>query len=350
MDISRYTVRPFTEADLTAKGSEAVMTEAWEDIYSGYRSQLGDELFGYFYGDYRLRVYSDFKRDMTSCSANGLAFTVIDSNDGSTAAMGCGRISVRADIPTGHIGINAVRRDLWRNGIGSFLQRTILSEMKARGAEFAQARTGYDDAHTAARRSYESAGFTHITPHTNYYRDNSKTPAASSFTLPDNIVIRRPQNEAEIRRMAEMSVEVWQPIWDSTYKMLGHDIFHSIGDRRLNRYNETCNMCSDGRTNAYLMLVGDDIAAYCSWRVENAPGGKYGAVLQNGVSSAFKGRGLGLVMQNCIVHDMLGTGLKYARVTTGLDDGHIPARKTYERSGFCRSIPFCSYYKQFRTL
>ena len=33
-------------------------------------------------------------------------------------------------------------------------------------------------------------------------------------------------------------------------------------------------------------------------------------------------------------------------VTTGLDDGHAPARRAYEKAGFEKNLPSLTYYKK----
>jgi hypothetical protein len=38
--------------------------------------------------------------------------------------------------------------------------------------------------------------------------------------------------------------------------------------------------------------------------------------------------------------------MRFAMVTTGLDEGHARARRAYERAGFDRSLHFLTYYKE----
>ena len=42
--------------------------------------------------------------------------------------------------------------------------------------------------------------------------------------------------------------------------------------------------------------------------------------------------------------ELLKKGCQYARVHTGLDDGHAPARRAYERTGFAHPVPRIVYY------
>ena len=66
----------------------------------------------------------------------------------------------------------------------------------------------------------------------------------------------------------------------------------------------------------------------------------------NSVGADFAGKGIGSFMYRYIITEAKRRGAKYAAVCTGLDDGHAPARRAYEKSGFTRSsaIETIDYY------
>ncbi len=336
MDEKRFTIRNFIPSDYTRECPLTV--EAWRGIFDGYRAQLGDDMFEFFYGGWEDRKYGEFSASMHKNGEAGRAFTIVDNSDGSVAAMG----SWNAGDTTGVICSNSVRSDLRGNGLGSALYRRLLDSMRENGKKYAQVGTGLDDAHASARRAYERAGFGYPVPTVLYFRDNEKSPAASGITIPDGFIVRRP-DEFEFERVAKLAIEAWQPIWRESRRLLGDELFASLGDREKAKYDEAMNALKNPSTNVYILCHGDDIAGFCSWGVSDAPGGKFGLAGLNGVADAYKGQRLGLVMQNYIARDMLDQGLKYARVPTGLDDGHAPARKTYERSGFSHTLPSVTY-------
>lgn len=345
MDTQRFLIRPFEDGDFTR--DNPITVEAWRGIFDGFKAQLGEEFFNYYYTGWEDRKYSEYGTSMAANAKNGMAFTIVDTSDNSIAGMGSHRMSGE----TGQVCSNAVRADLRGNGLGSAMHRTLLDSMRKHGAKFASVGTGLDAAHASARRSYEAAGFNCQTPHITYYRDNRKAPAAlcdrlEKGELPENAVIRRPINDEERRAVAELSVEAWQPIWKTARELVGERIYASMGDRKTAKYNSTYEMLQHDDIFGYGLYIDGVLAGFCSWRIENVPGGKGGVVGLNGVADAFKGRGLGFVMQNYIVRDMLAHDICYAKVLTGLDDGHAPARRTYEKSGFDRSIPTTTYYME----
>ena len=49
-------------------------------------------------------------------------------------------------------------------------------------------------------------------------------------------------------------------------------------------------------------------------------------------------------MYNFVLEKMREEGMLYAKVHTGLDDGHIPARRAYQKVGFEKNLPSVDYY------
>nr|MBQ4318108.1 GNAT family N-acetyltransferase [Clostridia bacterium] len=336
MDEKRFKFRPFEESDFTR--DNPVTVDAWEGIFAGFKEQLGEELFDFFYTGYRDTKFNEFRTSMTNNGKAGRAFTLIDTSDNSIAAMG----SYTYRDGFGTICSNAVRGDLRGYGLGSGLHRKLLDSMRAEGIKYAQVGTGLDEAHASARRSYERAGFDRAVPNVVYFRKNSTAPAADGFELPDGIELRTP-DESDCVRIAEIAVEAWQPIWAETRRLCGDELFAVMGDRAAEKYNAALADARNPAVFTYGLYVKGALAGFCNWRTASAPGGNFGQVGLNGISDAYKGHGYGLVMQNFIVCDMLERGIEYSKVMTGLDAGHAPARKTYERSGFKNCLPSVTY-------
>jgi GNAT superfamily N-acetyltransferase len=76
-----------------------------------------------------------------------------------------GFISIKLDDSgVGELGLNAVHPDHAGRGIGSWMYREALAELKHRGAKVATVGTGGDPSHAPARRAYEKAGFGPVIP------------------------------------------------------------------------------------------------------------------------------------------------------------------------------------------
>ena len=69
-----------------------------------------------------------------------------------------------------------------------------------------------------------------------------------------------------------------------------------------------------------------------------------GAIGNNAIDLGHQGRGVGAAMHAFALDRFREMGLQYASVTTGLDDGHAPARRAYEKAGFTVRQENVTYY------
>ena len=71
-----------------------------------------------------------------------------------------------------------------------------------------------------------------------------------------------------------------------------------------------------------------------------------GEILNNAADPDCGIKGIGQQMYKAVLEYFRQKGLKFVRVTTGLDEGHARARSAYERAGFDRSLQFVTYYQE----
>lgn len=329
MDTARYSIRNFEEADFNRENP--LTAEAWRGIFEGYRAQLGDAFYETFYPNWQDRKYNEFGASMKRNAEAGRAVTIVD-RDGRIAAMGS--YTVRGSV--GVVVSNAVHPELRGRGIGHAMYDELLRRMRAEGLRYAEVTTGGDEAHTGARRAYQAAGFGHPVPHVLYFRDNEK--AVHGLPLPENTAIRPPRGE-EYEAVCSLAVQAWEPIWRESERMLGDLFVPMRGDFRRAKYDSTMAALNNPGTCSYVLTENGRIAGFCTWRRE----GENAQVGLNGVGDAYHGRGYGFLMQQYITSDMLAHSIRYARVLTGGDPGHAPARHTYEKAGFSAFLPSVTY-------
>ena len=71
-----------------------------------------------------------------------------------------------------------------------------------------------------------------------------------------------------------------------------------------------------------------------------------GVISSNAVDPEVRGHGIG-PKTVCFFQDrMRQEGLQYAQVSTGLDDGHAPARCAYAKTGFEKDFGRISYTRK----
>ncbi len=71
-----------------------------------------------------------------------------------------------------------------------------------------------------------------------------------------------------------------------------------------------------------------------------------GTIRNNAVGMDHQGRGIATAMYQYVLGLFRGAGLKYALVTSGLDPGHAPARKAYEKAVFNLRREDVTYYQR----
>jgi GNAT superfamily N-acetyltransferase len=64
------------------------------------------------------------------------------------------------------------------------------------------------------------------------------------------------------------------------------------------------------------------------------------------VSSEFRGKGIGPRQYEFIFEKLKSLGAIAVKVTTGFDDAHAPARRAYEKAGFCANTKSITYFKK----
>jgi fructose/tagatose bisphosphate aldolase len=76
--------------------------------------------------------------------------------------------------------------------------------------------------------------------------------------------------------------------------------------------------------------------------------GELGTIGLNAVDAACRGHGIAGKLHAFALDKMRSEGATVAKVLTGLDDAHAPARRAYEKSGFRKNLPSVTYYKDLR--
>jgi GNAT superfamily N-acetyltransferase len=71
-----------------------------------------------------------------------------------------------------------------------------------------------------------------------------------------------------------------------------------------------------------------------------------GTIGTNAVQSAFRGRGIGGQLYQKVFDCLKAEGISFVKVVTGLDEGHAPARRAYEKAGFKANLKSICYYKK----
>ncbi len=141
----------------------------------------------------------------------------------------------------------------------------------------------------------------------------------------------------------DIAVRAWESIHVSAIEDLGEDMHEALfSDWRERKSDDVRRMLSGERS--YVALLDGKVVGFVGYRVN--PEKKLGHISLNAVDPALRGKGIAPKMYAFVKEKMREEGMLYATVHTGLDAGHAPARRAYEKAGFKRGRPSIDYYQE----
>ncbi len=154
-----------------------------------------------------------------------------------------------------------------------------------------------------------------------------------------------------IRAFAPADLPVIVDIGNRAWKEIKKMTRDSLGDRLADRFNPEGDSVTKGREiesfaastpeNIFICEEDNRIVGFITFVL--APGG-VGVIGNNAVDPECGLKGIGQQMYRAVLEHFRKNGMKTARVTTGLDYAHTPARRAYERAGFSRKLESVTYY------
>ena len=159
-----------------------------------------------------------------------------------------------------------------------------------------------------------------------------------------NLIIR----EAEPRdhgAIDEIVGSAWKDVFDYFRRTMGDELFHAArGDWQAAKTRQVIASCEgQGGARVYVAEVDGRVAGFVTSHVDERR--RIGEIGNNAVHPEFQGRGIATRMYEFVLDEMRRRGCLYAKVSTGGDSTHAPARRAYEKTGFDRSVPHVTYWR-----
>ncbi len=150
----------------------------------------------------------------------------------------------------------------------------------------------------------------------------------------------------DMDRVGEIAREAWRRIHDSSTQILGEEM-HGV----------LCANWEEEKTAAVRRhweqfpewfrvveaMERRKVVAFLTYRIDR--GKSMGRITNNAVAPEVQGKGIGTAMYRYALRCFRSEGLRFAAVGTGLDEGHAPARRAYEKVGFNIAQPQVTYYQ-----
>jgi len=149
----------------------------------------------------------------------------------------------------------------------------------------------------------------------------------------------------DIESACKIAVEAWKPIFDNYRRLLGEELFDVLHkDWEERKADEIRNHY--GRYPEWMLVTEEDgeIVGFITFILGRKR--EIGEIGNNAVKPEYQRRGIGTMQYQKVLGIFKREKMRFAKVTTGLDEAHAPARAAYEKVGFKKTIPMVTYYME----
>jgi GNAT superfamily N-acetyltransferase len=152
----------------------------------------------------------------------------------------------------------------------------------------------------------------------------------------------RPAEPDDMPRLQEIVSDVWAIGSDWTLE----EKYGALGDRNWDRWLVPRIMARlwDEIGSTLVTERDDRVVGFISYGLDRLRG--TGTIHYNAVAPECQGEGIGLWQVEHVLSLMREAGMTHATVGTGLNEGHAPARRMYEKAGFEPVIEYRMYARK----
>jgi len=161
-------------------------------------------------------------------------------------------------------------------------------------------------------------------------------------------LVIRPVAPGDVAEVERIAVAAWEPVFAGFREALGEEMFAGVrGDWRKEKARQVRSACRDRPDQAFVAEDAESgrVAGFVTFHVTERPS-RIGEIGNNAVHPDFQGRGIATRLYGHVLERMREIGCRYAKVSTGGDEAHAPARRAYEKAGFSVMISHVDYWRE----
>jgi len=146
--------------------------------------------------------------------------------------------------------------------------------------------------------------------------------------------------------MQEIAVRAWEPIYQGFRDQMGDELFTlKWGDRWEDDKAQQIADHFQRRPEWCLVAERDDqLVGFLTFMLNSDT--RIAEIGNNAVDSDYQGQGIGPALYRHTLELFREAGMAYAKVHTGLDEAHTPARTAYQKVGFELMMPHGEFYRK----
>ncbi|MGN6796578.1 MAG: GNAT family N-acetyltransferase [Gaiellaceae bacterium] len=155
----------------------------------------------------------------------------------------------------------------------------------------------------------------------------------------------RPYEELDLQAIVDFSLRAWAPVFESIRNVLGEALFARLHqpDWAAVQADAVKSACTSSERDVFVAVVDGRPVGFAAVAL-NAYHERMGVVDMIAVDPQYQQRGIAARLMEHAVEHMRAQGMDIAAVGTGGDEGHDPARRLYESSGYT-ALPGVRYLK-----
>lgn len=157
----------------------------------------------------------------------------------------------------------------------------------------------------------------------------------------------RSAHENDLPAVCEIAKAAWVRIHESMEKIMGTEMHAQLcANWEENKAEQVRGHFLRHPDWVYVVVEadGEAVVGFVTVRIDLEK--SLGIIGNNAISPHAQGHGLGSAMHQFVLDKFKAMGLRFASVSTGLDDGHGPARRAYEKVGFDIRQEHVTYFKE----
>jgi predicted N-acetyltransferase YhbS len=155
----------------------------------------------------------------------------------------------------------------------------------------------------------------------------------------------RPYQPSDLPAILDLSLLAWEPVFTAWQRILGPSLYPIAisPDWRKTQKEGVEKVCTDPKIIPWVAEMEGKVIGFIAY--EHNETTKTGEVMLLAVHPAYQNGGIGTELNFLALEKFKETGMKLAVVGTGGDEGHAPARRSYEKAGYT-GLPMVRYYKE----
>ena len=155
----------------------------------------------------------------------------------------------------------------------------------------------------------------------------------------------RPYTETDLETIAKIGDRAWRAIYQMFRAAYGDELFAVlVPDEKTSKGEQVRSFCHRHPEWVFVCEEEGHIVGFVSFRLDEDK--KIGEIGNNAVDPECGLKVIGQQMYRAVLAHFKERGMRFAKVQTGLDPAHAPARRAYERAGFDIRHEDVTYFKK----